>query len=79
MTFTIVFRAPALIEFCEAADFYESKDAGLGSAFVMEIERCLSLIKKHLFAIHYYLETERIVVIGIFHSSRNPAIWQDRI
>jgi plasmid stabilization system protein ParE len=30
------------------------------------------------FSIYFYVETERIVVIAIFHSSRNPAIWRER-
>ena len=31
------------------------------------------------FGIHYWIENDLIRVIGIYHSSRDPQIWQDRI
>jgi plasmid stabilization system protein ParE len=31
------------------------------------------------FGIYFRLERERIVVLSIFHHSRDPAIWQGRL
>jgi len=36
------------------------------------------ITKRFPFSIYFYVETERIVVIAIFHSSRNPTIWRER-
>ncbi len=30
------------------------------------------------YRVYYYMETLRVVVISVFHTSRNPAIWQGR-
>jgi plasmid stabilization system protein ParE len=38
-----------------------------------------AVVQKYPYSILYYLETEQIVVIAVFHSKRNPKIWQKRI
>jgi plasmid stabilization system protein ParE len=42
----IVFLQPSKDEMCEAAAYYETKAAGLGSAFLDEVERAVSGIKE---------------------------------
>lgn len=37
----------AEIELNEAAEYYESEQAGLGARFLREVERCLQLIVEH--------------------------------
>lgn len=58
----IVFRRQARLEFDEAGNWYEKERTGLGIEFLAEIH---SLI-------------QRIVVLAVFHSVRNPAVWQKR-
>ena len=37
-----------------------------------------AVLKKYSFCLFYYIEGNRIVVISVFHTSRDPAIWQSR-
>ena len=37
------------------------------------------LVKKFPFVIYYQIEDSTIKVIAIFHTSRNPEIWNERI
>ncbi len=37
-----------------------------------------ALIKRFPYGLYFLLEKERIVIIAVFHASRNPKIWQDR-
>lgn len=37
-----------------------------------------ALLSKFPFAVHYFIENERIVVFAIIHTSRNPKRWQSR-
>lgn len=37
-----------------------------------------ALLRRFPFGIFYLLEPERIVVIGILHASRDPALWKGR-
>lgn len=30
------------------------------------------------FGIHYYVREYSVIVIGLFHTSRNPELWDDR-
>ena len=43
MSFRIVFRRAAKMEFIEAGEWYETKRAGLAIEFMAEINRCISL------------------------------------
>lgn len=47
MTLPIVFRRIARSEFLEAANWYESRRAGLGGEFLAEIDRCVALLAEH--------------------------------
>jgi len=42
-----VFISPALAEMAEAAEFYESQQAGLGHQFLEAIDRAVDDIEKH--------------------------------
>jgi len=39
----------------------------------------IHFIEKFPYGIHYIIEEEFIKIIGIFHTSRNPINWFDRI
>ena len=47
MTLRVAFRAAARRELVEAAGWYELQRAGLGSAFLGEIDRCLASVAEH--------------------------------
>lgn len=34
--------------------------------------------KRFPYSVHYVAEARRIVILSVFHSSRNPLIWQQR-
>lgn len=36
------------------------------------------LVRKFPYGVYYRVKPDRVVVIAVFHSSRNPAIWQSR-
>ena len=36
------------------------------------------LVSKFPFAVYYRVKRDRVVVVSIFHCSRDPAIWQSR-
>ena len=38
-----------------------------------------ALVKQFPYAIFYREESNRILVISVFHGSRDPAVWQTRI
>lgn len=44
---TLVFLAEAVAEFAEAADFYESRESGLGVRFRQEIEHACRFIERN--------------------------------
>src|SRR5690348_4658542 len=35
-------------------------------------------VKKYSYCVYYRIEEERIVVISVFHTSRDPSAWQSR-
>lgn len=37
------------------------------------------VVRKFPYLIYYYVEPEQIVIIAIFHSKREPKIWQSRV
>ena len=39
--------------------------------------RC-ALVRRFPYGVYYWVEDERIVVLAIFHSSRDPKVWQSR-
>lgn len=36
-------------------------------------------VKRFPYKIIYYLQENRITVIAVFHTSRNPTIWEERV
>jgi plasmid stabilization system protein ParE len=47
MSLPLVFRTAAQMEFDDAADWYDSEQAGLGAAFVAEVQEVLDTIAAH--------------------------------
>jgi plasmid stabilization system protein ParE len=37
-----------------------------------------ALVRRFPYAVYYRTEQDRIVVLGIIHTARNPAVWQRR-
>ncbi|MEO6907153.1 MAG: type II toxin-antitoxin system RelE/ParE family toxin [Abditibacteriaceae bacterium] len=91
------FHQDALLEFHEAAAYYEFQRRDLGVEFIEEIERCITLaaeqpiiypvVAKNLrrvaarrfpLTIYFRLESNRIIIIAVFHSSRDPKTWRRR-
>jgi toxin ParE1/3/4 len=85
-------------EIDDAHTWYESKRAGLGGAFLDEVERVLSEISsipyrygfaeadiregpltRFPYAIYYRVLADRIRVLAVYHSSRDPSGWQTRV
>jgi len=46
------------------------------SAIYKDVRRVVA--KRFPFSIYYRAEAHRIVVLAVFHGSRDPAIWHDR-
>jgi toxin ParE1/3/4 len=38
-----------------------------------------ALVRRFPYAVYYRLEDERIVVLAIVHTSRDSAVWQERL
>jgi len=37
-----------------------------------------ALVKKYPYCVYYRVEAARVVVIAVFHTSRDPTVWQSR-
>jgi len=37
-----------------------------------------ALIRRFPFAVHYRVDRDEVVVIGVFHSRRDPRTWKNR-
>jgi len=49
----------------------------LHAIVVADVRKCL--LKQFPYAIYYREEPDRVLVISVFHGSRDPMIWQARI
>lgn len=97
MTLPVTFHRAARAEFIEAAAWYEMQRLGLGTEFIAEIERCITLAadqsrlyavahngirritaKRFPYSVYFRAQAQRVVVLAVFHSSRDPTIWQRR-
>ena len=97
MSLSVVFRRAARREFDEAALWYEARRVGLGSAFVLEIDRAVALaaedpnrfpvmhanvrclrVRRFPYSIFFLVESERLVVLAVFHARRDPMVWRMR-
>jgi plasmid stabilization system protein ParE len=38
-----------------------------------------ALILKYPYCVYYRVDGERILVLSVFHTSRDPASWQNRV
>jgi plasmid stabilization system protein ParE len=38
----------------------------------------IARVRRFPYSLYYRLKTQQIVVLAVFHSSRDPAIWQSR-
>src|SRR5438552_3991218 len=38
-----------------------------------------AVVKRFPYVVYYEAEADRVVIISVFHSSRNPSIWQGRV
>jgi toxin ParE1/3/4 len=36
-------------------------------------------IAKFPYCVYYRIDGERILILGVFHTSRDPAVWQNRV
>lgn len=39
----------------------------------------VGFMKKFPYAIHYVIDNETVLVMGVFHTARDPKVWQKRI
>ena len=78
----LIFRRQARSEYDEAGDWYEKERAGLGVEFLAEIDRLLQRIadnpEQFPYCVYFRERNHSIVVMAVFHSARNPAVWQKR-
>ena len=84
-------------EIDDAQDWYEQRRAGLGQAFLAEVERVLAMIagnpgrfgfaeddnregllNRFPYAIYYRELADRIRILAVYHTSRDPAGWRAR-
>lgn len=97
MSRAVCFHAAARVEFDEAADWYEARQAGLGTAFIGEIEHCLeraaevprsfqvihqglrrAVVRRFPYCVYFREDADGIVVLAVFHASRDPMVWRHR-
>jgi plasmid stabilization system protein ParE len=97
MSLPVVLRAEAETEFDEAFDFYDGRQAGLGTDFAAEVQKVFdrlsanplihqvvfadirkAVVKRFPYCIYYRAHADRVEVIAVFHTSRDPSIWQGR-
>jgi toxin ParE1/3/4 len=97
MSLPVVLRGEATAEFDEAFDWYDAKQAGLGSEFVAEVQKVFDriaanpfvhravfadirkgVVRRFPYCVFYRPHDDRVEVIAVFHTSRDPSIWQGR-
>jgi hypothetical protein len=97
MVHELIFHKEAIVDFENAAEWYETQKKDLGIRFLLSLDDVLNKIKsKPLlfatvhknfrnavmdvfpFSIYYCLKDDTIVIVGIVHQKRNPAVWKKR-
>ncbi len=97
MSLPLDFHPAVRDEIDDAHDWYEQRQAGLGAAFLDEVQRVLAeivanparfgfaerdiregLLTRFPYAIYYRVLRDRIRVLAVYHTARNPAGWQSR-
>jgi plasmid stabilization system protein ParE len=38
-----------------------------------------ALVRRFPFCVYFVVESDRIVVLGVFHQHRDPSVWRERI
>ncbi|MBI5890495.1 MAG: hypothetical protein HZB47_07440 [Nitrosomonadales bacterium] len=76
MSLPVTFHRAASAEFIEAGAWYETKRIGLALEFMAEIRRVVA--NRFAYSVYFRAEHHRIVVLAVFHGSRDPVIWQAR-
>jgi plasmid stabilization system protein ParE len=94
----IIFKPEAKADLADACDWYEQRDAGLGTEFMRAVDSCVhqierqpemypmvhknvrqALTRRFPYSIFYLVEEDTIYVVSIFHASRDPRAWEERI
>ena len=98
MTLALRLRHAAQAEYDEAADWYESRQRGLGLRFVAAVRQVLSDVAAQParwpevlpgvreapvphwpYAIYYQRHPDHIMILAVFHQSRDPSVWKGRV
>ncbi len=98
MSLPIAFHPDAEVEYDEAHEWFENRQAGSGDDFEAAVEAALALIAAHprmhgvvtgdfrrapvtgypFYRVVYRDLGDRVRIVSIFHTSRDPAVWQGR-
>src|SRR5262249_3661795 len=97
MSLPVRLRRAAQSEYDEAADWYESRRAGLGVRFVAALQQIIQAIADQPdrypevwpgvreapvsgwpYCVYYQVHDDHVMVIAVFHSARDPSVWQGR-
>ena len=98
MSLPVVLTPEARQEYDSAFDYYESRRAGLGTAFAGRVRDVLTrignspkmhgivsgdirkaVVSKFPYCVYYRERADRVEVIAVFHTRRDPADWQGRV
>ncbi len=98
MSLPVIFRRLALVEFDDAADWYNQRRTGLGAAFTVAVRHVLAKIAAdpltypavyadvretavpgYPYLVYYRITPSQIAVLAVFHTSRDPEVWQSRV
>jgi toxin ParE1/3/4 len=90
-------RRAAQTEYDDAADWYESRQRGLGLRFVAAVRQVLDDVSAQPdrypetwpgvreaalsgwpYCVYYQIHSDHVMVIAVFHLSRDPSVWQAR-
>ena len=83
----LVFSKEALFDIEQIALWYEEQREGLSYDFELCLEESVSQIFRNPelfqirfpYGVHYLINLDKIIVIGIFHTSRSPIDWSKRL
>ena len=95
MNYKLILRQDAEKDLAQAYKWYNENVPGLGSDFLVVVERALesiqdnplrfpviyrnvrrALVKRFPFGIFFVTEEERVVVLAVMHTARDPAKWR---
>jgi toxin ParE1/3/4 len=97
MTWRVILRRAARIEYDAAGGWYEQQRPGLGAAFTAAVQQVFDGIAAHPrmhgvvlrdirkavvqgfpYCVYYRERSSAVVVLSVFHTSRDPTGWQSR-